>query len=200
MRARTILIAASAAVVALALALALWPAGDDEAGAMPSAPAVTRPLVRPVVTLRDGATARVEGELAELRAEVARLGEAPAPAPKEELTPDEQQARDERRILAKTFAADTRDPSWSPQTERALRDAFAAAALPGARLAEVSCGSTLCRYTVAFDSIEQRDEGAGALFGLPQWDSNGFGNLAPDDPLRYVVYASRDPETLPIAP
>lgn len=208
MRPRTILLAASASVVlalALVLVLALRPWADEPAPVVTPAPAAG-PVVTRAVPVHGGAAARVQGELAELRAEVSRLGAAPAPAPEEALSPEEQQARGDARVvqqaalLAKTFAADVRDPGWSPQTESAVREAFAAAAVPGARLEEVACGGTLCRFTVAFDSIERRDEGAGAVVGLVRWDAIGFGDVSPDDPLRYVVYASRDPDSFPSVP
>ncbi len=205
---RPILLVASASL-GLALALVLLqmrrPRADDP---VPVASPVPAPAPRSAAThassVHGGATARVQDELAELRAEVARLGAAPAPA--EVLSPEEQQVRGDQRVaaqaalLAKAFAADTRDPGWSPQTERALRDAFAAAAPAGARLEEVACGATLCRYTVAFDSIEQRDQGISSVVGLVRWDALGFGDVSPDDPLRYVVYASRDQESFPAEP
>jgi hypothetical protein len=197
MKPRMIMIAAGASLVLL-LVLRAWT--DDAAPAANPAPTVGPPA-RSAFPLRDGATARVQSELAELRAEVSRLG-APA-APKEELSPEEQRAHHDQRaavqaaLLAKAFAADTRDPSWSPQTEHALRDAFAAAALPGAQLEEVACGAKLCRFTAAFESIERRDEGIGAMLGLIRWRSLGFGDASPDDPRRYIVYAARDPESFP---
>jgi hypothetical protein len=121
----------------------------------------------------------------------------------EELSPQEQREDDDRRLakqaslLAKTFAADRRDPMWSPQAERAVRDQFATTALAGARLDEASCGATLCRVTVAFDSVAHLREGFNSVVELVRWPSRGFGDVSPDDPLRYVFYASRDPAAYP---
>ncbi|HSK02263.1 MAG TPA: hypothetical protein VK932_13520 [Kofleriaceae bacterium] len=191
--------------LALVLVLALRRWAEEPAPAVAPAPAAG-PVAPRAIPVHGGAAARVQGELAELRAEVSRLGAAPAPEPAEALSPEEEQARGDQRVaeqtalLAKAFAADVRDPGWSPQTESALREAFAAAAVPGARLEEVACGGTLCRVTVAFDSIERRDEGVGAVAGLVRWDAIGFGDASPDDPLRYVVYASRDRESFPAVP
>lgn len=197
MKPRTILIAASAPMILLAV-LRPW-AGDAAPAASPAPTAA--PPSRALLGGHDLAAAGVRAELAELRADVSRLGAAPPP--KEELTPEEQRARDRQRaaaqaaLLAKTFAAETRDPTWSPQTEGLVREAFEAAALPGARLDEAACSATLCRVTVAFDSIERRDEGFGAVIELVRWPSRVFGDVAPGDPLRYVLYASRDPQSFP---
>jgi hypothetical protein len=202
MKLRTILIAAGAPLLVLVV-VRPW-AGEAAPAARP-APAVARPVLGavPVPAGRDRAVAGVRAELAELRADVSRLG--PAAAPAEEPSPEEQRARDDQRsaakaaLLAQAFAADARDPSWSPQAELAVRDAFAAAALPGARLDEAACGATLCRVAVVFDSIEHRNEGYGGVIELVRWPSRGFGRVSPDDPLRYVFYASRDQASFPRA-
>jgi hypothetical protein len=197
MKPRTIMIAGGA----LVLLLVLRPWADDAAPVEDPAPPAAAPVAPRAFTPRGGTIARVPREPAEVRARASRRDADPAR--NDELTPDEQQAHHDRRaaaqavLLAKAFAADGRDPTWSPQTEDALRDAFAAAAPPGARLEEVACGATLCRFTAAFDSIAERDEGVGALLGLVRWRSLGFGNPSPDDPRRYVVHAARDPESFP---
>ena len=204
MKPRTLLVAASAALILLVV-WRPW-AGEEAPGAGEKAPAVRpaselAPRARAGPDGPDRAAARVRGELAELREEVSRLGSAAAPA--ERPSPEEQQARADRRdtaqaaLLVKTFAADTRDPSWSPDAERLVRDTFAAAPLPGARLAEVACGTALCRITVAFDSIEHRNESFASVVQLAPWPSRGFGDVSPDDPLRYVFYASRDHGSFP---
>src|SRR5688572_10562244 len=153
MKPRTILIAAGAELL---LVVVVCPWAGDVAPAASSAPTVAPPgaaWARPVHEGRERAADGVRAELAEPRADASRLG-ADA-APREELSPEEERARDDRRIadktarFARTFAAEARDPAWSPQAERSVRDAFAAAALPGARLAEAACGATLCRITVA---------------------------------------------------
>jgi hypothetical protein len=203
MKLRTILIAAGAPLLVL-MVLRPW-AGDAAPDARPASAAVPRPAVGAFPAGRDRAVDGVRAELAELRADVSRLGPAPAPAPAEaeEPEPEELRARDDQRsaakaaLLARTFAADARDPSWSPQAERAVRDAFAAAALPGARLDEAACGATLCRVAVVFDSIEHRNDGYGGVIELVRWPSRGFGRVSPDDPLRYVFYASRDQASFP---
>lgn len=201
MKPRTILMAASAALILLVV----WrpwagdeaPAAGRQAPAVRHAPEVPRARAFP----DDRASAFVRSELAELREEVTRLGSGVAPAV--EPSPEEQQERTDRRdaaqaaLLVKTFAADTRDPSWSPDAERSVRDAFAAAPLPGARLAEVACGTAMCRITVAFDSIGHRDESFAAVTELVHWPTRGFGDVSPDDPLRYVFYASRDHTSFP---
>ncbi len=204
MKPRTLLMAASVPLVLLVAWLLRAsqeaPAAGGEAPATRPAPAAA-PRARAFPDGRDLAAAGVRSELAELREEVSRLGSAAAPA--EPRSPEEQQARDDQRVaaqaalLVKTFAADPRDPSWSPDAERSVRDAFAAAALPGARLHEVACGSTLCRITVSFDSIDHRNESFAAVVELARWPSRGFGDVSPDDPLRYVFYASRDQESFP---
>lgn len=197
MKPRTILIAASAPLILLVV---LRPWAGDAAPAASTAPAVAPPP-RTRLDARALAGEGARAELAELRADVSRLGAAPTP--KEELSPEEQRARDRQRtatqaaLLARTFAAEARDPTWSPQAERSVREAFAASAIPGARLDEAACGATLCRVTVAFDSIGHRDEGFGAVIELVRWPARGFGDVSPVDPLRYVFYASRDPESFP---
>lgn len=198
MRPRTILIAAGASLLLLLL-LRPWAGGTSTTASPPRAVAARE--VPRGLPLRDAAADRVRAELAELRADVSRLGAAPVP--KDVPSPEEAQARYEQRVATQTallvqaFAADGRDPSWSPQTERVLRDAFAAAPPPGARLEEVMCGARLCRVTAAFDSAERREEGAGALFGLIRWRSFAFGDASPEDPRRYVLYAARDRESFP---
>jgi len=201
MKLRTILIAAGAPLILLGV---LRPWAGDTAPTTSSAPAVAPPTAAQPLPFRDDrdhTAVGVRAELAELRAAVSRLGAAAAP--KEELSPEEQRVRDDQRVaahtalLAGTFAADARDPNWSPQAEFSVHGAFAAAALPGARLDEVACGAALCRITVAFDSIEHRDEGFGAVVELVRWPSRGFGDVSPDDPLRYVFYTSRDRESFP---
>jgi len=205
MKLRTFSIAAGAPLLLL---VALRPWSDDAAPAGSPAPAVA-PRAHALPDGRDRAAARVQRELAELREEVSSLGPAAARQedrpPARELSPEEQQEQDQQRVaaqaslLVKTFAADPRDPSWSPQAERSVRDAFATAALPGARLDEVACGGTLCRITVSFDSIERRDQGFAAVVELARWPTRGFGDVSPEDPLRYVVYAARDQESFPAA-
>ena len=78
-------------------------------------------------------------------------------------------------MLERAFANDRRDPSWSPQAESKLRSAFAVAEVTGGRLEEVGCGATLCRYSVRFDSVAQREDDSGAITGLARWGSHGFG-------------------------
>lgn len=200
MKARTMWIAA---IAAPSLLVALrWMARGDDTPPIPSPTlAASSPPASRALSLRDGTAYEVRAELAELRAELARLGAAPRP--REELSLDEQHELSARRaaakaaVLAKAFAADQRDPSWIPQAEHSLRQAFAAAAVPGGRIEELGCGATLCRYTVRFDSTGQRDDGIGAITELAHWDSRGFGGPSPDDPRRYVVYVSRDPGSFP---
>jgi hypothetical protein len=143
----------------------------------------------------------VHAELAGLRAEITQL-RAGKP-PREQLSYDEQVARNKRRAAAKfaaldkAFASDRRDPSWSPQAESKLRDAFAIADVAGGHLEELSCGGTLCRYSVRFDAVAQREDASDAITSLARWDSSGFGGPAADDPRRFVFYVSRDPASLP---
>jgi len=203
MKPRTIWIAAIAAPSLLVMVLRLSADADRPPAAPPPAPppAVAPPAASRVLSIPAGAGDRDRAELAELRADVARLGSPPAP--REQLSWEEQYALDERRagvktaVLERTFAADRRDPSWSPHAERKLRDAFAAADVPGGRLEDVSCGATLCRYSVVFDSIAQREDGSGVIPVLARWPSRGFGGPARDDPRRYIMYVSRDPESFP---
>lgn len=202
MRPRTIWIAAIAAssLVLVTLRGMVLDAGGPPA--QPPSTATPPPGAARTVTIYSGATDDVRSELADLRADVSRLGGAPK-AKEPELSPEEQRAFDERRasqthaVLAKAFAADARDPSWSPQVERSLREAFTAAQVPGGRLEEVACGSTLCRYSVVFDSLAQREDGIDAITALARWDSRMFGGPTPGDPQRYVVYVSRDAESFP---
>ncbi len=189
MSSRTIWIAAGAVLIMLVvLRLSL----DDAAAVSSPRPQVaSAPAVHPR-GLADRPHARIGGP---------RLGpgevlHAPRPL-------DEVRARAARRVVAqtelleRTLAADRADPRWSPQAEQALRDAFAAAAVPGARLAELACGARLCRYMVAFGSIEQRDDGITAVTGLIPWRSKGFGDISAADPQHYVFYVSRDPDSFP---
>jgi hypothetical protein len=176
--------------------------GDEPvpAAVAPRAVATSAPT-RSVVPIRDGAADQVRAELAALRTEVAQL-HAGKP-PRDKLSYDEQLELSQRRAAAKfaaletAFASDRRDPSWSPQAESKLRDAFAAASVGGGRLEDVSCGGTLCRYSVRFDSVARREEGSDAITGLARWGSRGFGGPAADDPLRFVFYVSRDRASFP---
>jgi hypothetical protein len=86
MKPRTILIAASAPLILLAV---LRPWAGDAAPAAHPAPAVA-PSPRARLDARDLAGEGVRAELAELRADVSRLGAAPTP--KEERSPEEQRA------------------------------------------------------------------------------------------------------------
>lgn len=140
---------------------------------------------------------------------VAESGHAPRPTrPRVDLPVDDRPLAEQKTIaddrdarqavaLANAFAVDPRDPIWSAQAESSVREAFAESGLQSARLDGVTCGTTLCRFTVAFESVEQRDDHVGTVVGLVRWKARGFADVAPDDPRRYVVYASRDPESFP---
>jgi hypothetical protein len=201
MKFRTMLIAASTLVLALVLVRS-W-LGDSPSATSRAAETAPRPEAhrRTVAHGPDRADDRIESE--ERRPAPSRLGAAATPA--EELSPEERRARDDRHdvaqaaLLTKALATAARDPTWSPQAERSVRDAFTAAALPGARLAEAACSATLCRVVVAFDSLDHRNEEFSHVIGLVRWPSQGFGAVSPDDPLRYVFYASRDKTGLPRA-
>jgi hypothetical protein len=199
MRPRTIWIAAIAASSLLLVTLRGMAHQIDDPPAKQAASATPSSAAARAITIHDGTDEQVRVELAELRADVSKLGGATQP----ELTYEEQRARDEHDAaevqaqLAKKFAADDRDPSWSAQAERSLRDAFAAAHVAGGRLEELGCGATLCRYSVAFDSVTQREDGVDAITTLAHWDSRLFGGPVADDPRRFVVYVSRDPDSFP---
>jgi hypothetical protein len=201
MKPRTIGIAVIAAS-SLLLVILRGMVRDEQVGAGPPPRSVASPTpARYPVKIRHGAGDQLRDELAALRAEVAQL-HAGKPRP-EQRTREEQLAIDQRRAAAKTavlenaFANDHRDASWSPQAESKLRDAFGAADVAGGRLEELGCGATLCRYSVRFDSVAQREDGSGAITGLARWGSRGFGGPDPADPLRFVFYVSRDRESFP---
>jgi hypothetical protein len=188
MRARTIIIVAGAPLVACAVlylrSAAAGASDGDGAGAVPattraapSEPAPARPASRHIVPSRP-ALAPVTREEARAR----------------HLERAERQARE----LATAFAADRRDPSWSGQTELQLRTAFTGLAIDGARLDDLACGTRLCRFVVAFDSLERRDERIGDVMGMTRWRTRSFGDASPEDPKRYVVYAARDRESFPM--
>jgi len=202
MKARTIWIAAIAAS-SLLLATLRGMARDEPGPATPPPRvAASPPAARFAVPIRDGTTDDVRTELAALRAEIVQLHARKSP--REQRTLEEQLALDRRRAairtaaLEKAFVSDRRDPSWSPQAESKLRTAFAAAEVTGGRLEELGCGATLCRYSVRFDSVAQREDGSGAITDLARWGSHGFGGPDPADPLRFVFYVSRDRESFPI--
>jgi hypothetical protein len=200
MKPPTIWIAAIAASSLLLVTLRAMTPDEAAPAALPPRSAASSPPARYAVPIRHG-TADVQAELAALRAEVAQL--QAAKPPREQLSYDEQVALDKRRVAAKfatlekAFASDRRDPSWSPQAESKLRDAFAAAEIAGGRLEDLSCGGTLCRYSVRFDSIAQREDGSDAITSLARWGARGFGGPVADDPQRFVFYVSRDRESFP---
>jgi hypothetical protein len=176
--------------------------GDEPGPAAPPPRSVATPApLRYAAPMRAGAGDQVHAELAALRADVAQL-RAGKP-PREQLSYGEQVALSKRRAVAKfaaldkAFASDRRDSSWSAQAESKLRDAFATADVAGGHLEELSCGGTLCRYSVRFDSVAQREDASDALTSLARWDSSGFGGPAADDPRRFVFYVSRDQESFP---
>jgi hypothetical protein len=126
---------------------------------------------------------------------------APTAAPPGETPDISEEERDQRahrttQAIDRVLAAESRDPSWSADTERRLRDRFASAGLGGAHLDDSRCGSTICRVRVRFDSLEARD-GIQTVTDLVDWSSDLLAVVDPQDRRRIVVYATREPGQFP---
>ena len=111
-------------------------------------------------TERAADLARIEREIASLRAELAARSVAPPPpaataATEKEVAPPEDDSEARQFVeLDQRARNEARDAQWSGGTETKIRDVFAAAQLQGTQVASVSCASTLCKVEVIHDSLE----------------------------------------------
>ncbi len=144
-------------------------------------------------------------EVALLRGAVARgpaVAHAPAavdapPPPDEAPVAPEALIADQTMLVEDRLAAGDPDPSWSSDATRLIHDRFAQAGLTGARLDAAACRGTLCKIQLRFESAEALAAVAGDAADSVPWTASGFVRSDPDDPLRLVVYASREGTRLP---
>lgn len=116
----------------------------------------------------------------------------PPASPGDEVAPpsDDPVAR-AATVLATRLASEPLDTEWAPVAEGLLADHFASSEGSAASI-EARCRSSVCRIELAFENEAMRDEGLGSLT-LP-WDTTGVFHLDERDPLRLVIYATREPE------
>ncbi|MCH9685005.1 MAG: hypothetical protein K0V04_26445 [Deltaproteobacteria bacterium] len=149
-------------------------------------------------------------ELAELRHQVRALAEVsdhanaavaaePTPPVEVEPTPTAEVTADDLVDLVDGFdvhlAEQSHDPGATAEASAHIENLLADA--QAGRLLSVDCGETLCRSTLEFGDLGQRDARLMEIGSLMPWDADGFFNTDPEDDLRVSVYFSRDGQALP---
>jgi hypothetical protein len=77
-------------------------------------------------------------------------------SPEERRTAAEQANRELVQNIQAQFEMEPRGDAWSASTERSITEVFRNPELTGVRLVSAKCGATICRMSLAFESVEDR--------------------------------------------
>jgi hypothetical protein len=189
----------AAALCGLGLtALAMW----DHPAVAPVAPAlaapvrtVPPPVHRAVVT----PTSSDLGESPSVRESqehrVAEVARAATVGDEEADQVDRLYAGVER--LDEQVETEVPDAAWRTITEARAREALARNNLVGVDIAEVDCGASLCRMSVAFAQAQAREGFVQHFEEFLEQGSEGFAHLEGEDDDRIQVYLARAEGRLP---
>lgn len=204
-------------LVALGLSLALVGGAVVLLGPSTSTPSHTSratadPAHTPAAAFAPRASRMGQGqELAELRHQVRVLTEAADRAEAvsveahsaSELTPSDALGDDPvvdtielTEVLDVHLSDEAHDAAATDRASSHIADRLAES--EAGELLSTDCGETLCRSTLGFGDLAQRDAGLGDIGSLMPWDADGFFSTDPDDELRVSVYFTRDGQALPM--
>ncbi len=156
-----------------------------------------------IAELRDSVESR---ELGNRRATSGRLGlERSAEASsRDEIEAIQQGIEDRRdrelvrmqqhtRTLSVMLSQEGADPDWAGWAERAIVEGLRAE-LPEGMAREPRCGSTMCRFELEFEDIQERELYRETILGFHPWSGERFFF---GDETSLVVFIARQDESLP---
>ena len=191
MRAKRILVVGGACVLGLAVVHLSSLTTEPNASAPSPATAATPAAIAPPVA----ASPRTEVRFATPLPAAQSTPQASRAAPARERAVLERIEQD----LGERLRAERVDPSWAPETERAIANAFAGPKFAGLQLDAVSCGRTMCKLVVS--ASEQVADVEGTLEELTtKQPLRAGGFLRFTGPRTATLFVTRAGHKLPPAP